>query len=1066
MTYKNPHRSRTNPPSTRAVALARRWPLHAAAVLAAAAWIGPALHPLRAATVEPAPIPTVHPTLAPSSAIPVPLQVTADQTSVWRSDTEQRMLCRGRVVIDIGYRSLRADQAAIWLTPSREAGENTYDVAIYLSGNVRVAEGSRSTSTVSTAPELLVTTRITQSVQLTGTPTSRAEEDSPIVRRGDDLRKELLNRPPQRIFIPTITITSTEEALQNGWIAKGPNNKIIPGPGEVHLANGTVEPVGTQPAANRAVKPRPTVFIAFDPGAEPRVTPLTPEKKEYAIIVPNAYLFYNGNDGKPPLQFRAQNMIAFALPPSQSSTEPGAAVPPGFGSFKVTGVYMEGDVNLDSGDNVVRANRIYYDFTSQRAVMLDATLASVDEVRHVPLYMRAAEIRQLARGEYAAKKVSFSTSEFATPHYHIGASNVYLQDITPRTDRPGNADNPSPGEGIALGSQGTASGPRTYEFKAKDTTIDVGGVPIFYWPYLAGDTSKTDIPLRRLRVSNSRTYGPSIESNWDIFALAGQREPKGVHADLNLDYFGKRGPAGGVDGRWDTQDSNTVLRSYAMIDQGEDRLGRNETRVTPDDEARGRLSLRHRQDLGDGWTLQLEGSYISDPTFLEQFFQDEFDTDKEHETSAYLKHQGETDALTFLGKFSLFDFTATADRIDDQFTTEKKPEVKYWRIGDSLLDVFTYYSESGVANVRSNITNFTPEQIGVLPSFLGPPASIVPLNTRYRDYYRALGWTTSDVLRADSRHELDLPLNFGDLKITPYVTGRITAYDDAFPESEGGNTTRLWGSVGVRSSMQFWKVYDDANSTFFDINGLRHLIEPQFVAFASGSSENRTELQPFDQDVEGISRASGFQLAVNQKWQTKRGGPGHWRTVDWLTLNVQYNQFFNEDQGNSLFFPYDPARGFIFPSRPELSLVRDSVAVDGVWRAGERFRFIGEGNYNIEDNRLEQAAAGIAVDQSKSLSYFLGNRYIRALDTDEWTLAFDYQLTRKYELIAAQSYDLKLEKNILSSFTIVRKLPRFNAAVTVTYDANVADTTFVFTLWPEGFPELGLGNRNLGNAGR
>ena len=57
------------------------------------------------------------------------------------------------------------------------------------------------------------------------------------------------------------------------------------------------------------------------------------------------------------------------------------------------------------------------------------------------------------------------------------------------------------------------------------------------------------------------------------------------------------------------------------------------------------------------------------------------------------------------------------------------------------------------------------------------------------------------------------------------------------------------------------------------------------------------------------------------------------------------------------------------------------------------------------------------------------------------------------------------ENNILSSFTLVRKLPRFNAAVTVTYDANVADTTFVFTLWPEGFPEMGLGNRNLG-AGR
>ena len=62
--------------------------------------------------------------------------------------------------------------------------------------------------------------------------------------------------------------------------------------------------------------------------------------------------------------------------------------------------------------------------------MLDATLSTEDQIRNVPLYMRANEIRQLSRGEYAAKKVTFSTSEFHTPHYAIGASEVYLHDVT------------------------------------------------------------------------------------------------------------------------------------------------------------------------------------------------------------------------------------------------------------------------------------------------------------------------------------------------------------------------------------------------------------------------------------------------------------------------------------------------------------------------------------------------------------------------------------------------------------------------------------------------------------
>ena len=48
-------------------------------------------------------------------------------------------------------------------------------------------------------------------------------------------------------------------------------------------------------------------------------------------------------------------------------------------SAHATGAYLEGDVTLDQGDQImIRAERVYYDFTTQRAVMLDATLATVD----------------------------------------------------------------------------------------------------------------------------------------------------------------------------------------------------------------------------------------------------------------------------------------------------------------------------------------------------------------------------------------------------------------------------------------------------------------------------------------------------------------------------------------------------------------------------------------------------------------------------------------------------------------------------------------------------------------
>ena len=121
---------------------------------------------------------------------------------------------------------------------------------------------------------------------------------------------------------------------------------------------------------------------------------------------------------------------------------------------------------------------------------------------------------------------------------------------------------------------------------------------------------------------------------------------------------------------------------------------------------------------------------------------------------------------------------------------------------------------------------------------------------------------------------------------------------------------------------------------------------------------------------------------------------------------------------------------------------------------------------------------GFAVDQSPTLSYFFGDRYIQQLKTSQFTVGVDYQLTQKYQIIATESFDTKAQRfdstidpainpnvfkgyvgdegqNILTSVSLVRRMPRFNFQVTLTYDANQGDTTFSITAWPEG---LGGGN--------
>ena len=148
--------------------------------------------------------------------------------------------------------------------------------------------------------------------------------------------------------------------------------------------------------------------------------------------------------------------------------------------------------------------------------------------------------------------------------------------------------------------------------------------------------------------------------------------------------------------------------------------------------------------------------------------------------------------------------------VDDQYTTEKSPEVKYWRLGDSFLDTFTYYSETGLANVNQSFTNFTPAFSGlqslfngVAPEGLYHPVVVLEANETFRQYYLSrTGGRTTHVLRGDTRQELDMPLQIGDAKFTPYATGQRDGVEDQqFPEpdSAGGNTTRLWGlQVGAR----------------------------------------------------------------------------------------------------------------------------------------------------------------------------------------------------------------------------------------------------------------------------
>ena len=100
----------------------------------------------------------------------------------------------------------------------------------------------------------------------------------------------------------------------------------------------------------------------------------------------------------------------------------------------VTAGYFEGDVRVfvtpasaSKNELRLRADRIYYEFATDRAVMDNVLLHTTDVRKGVPIFIRAEAIRQLSQGEYNMTGVTLSTSAFATPTYGLSAAHAYVR---------------------------------------------------------------------------------------------------------------------------------------------------------------------------------------------------------------------------------------------------------------------------------------------------------------------------------------------------------------------------------------------------------------------------------------------------------------------------------------------------------------------------------------------------------------------------------------------------------------------------------------------------------------
>jgi hypothetical protein len=966
----------------------------------------------------------------PSDPISESLVVSAARASTWLQDGSHVVLLDGPVKIELDHRVLTAKQAVIWLTPVAGASGAPIERAeIALIGDAQLKQPELTRK----GGQLMVSAFVRGNVRIGAADrVARDESDSPLYQTANQLRRATQPAAPE---------DPTHEPRPLPLPTTRPD--LLPPP--------TTRPASTAAPINLRAENIDTIR--------------TPDNKLAATL--RNVLIYQERPNGDFLRLQADRGVVFTRIEHPRDADQLGAIRQVRDA--VSAVYLEGDVRVTftpadtttQGEQTLEASRIFYDFLTDRAVLTDAVMHSIDPKLGIPMIVRADTLRQLSRNnditEFNAKNVRLSTSAFAVPSYEVAADKAYVRQVDTNDPR---------------------YGTRT-SFIARDATLRTFGVPIFWLPAVGGTVTDSGTALRGLSISNSRGFGLGIQTEWGFFETLGRVPPPELDVSYHLDYFSDRGPAGGIDGSygggfitdttkqpWNFEGDFT---SYVVHDDGSDILGRDRARIPHDGEWRGRASWQHQHFFPDDWTMQLRASYISDPTFLEEWYKREFETGLPFETSAYFKRQRDTEAFSLLFSFQPNGLITTSDLQQEQFEIERMPEIAYRRIGDSLFDDrATFFSANSFSGLRFNtdgaqLFNAATEtfdndqgfraaapQIGRPPTLPGRPSLGLLGNPGMNGGDLAPVVTDDKIYRTDFRQEVDFPVQAGQFKVVPYVMGRLTTYSDT---PEDGSEERWYSAAGVRVNTAFWKVDDSAYSRLFDISRVRHVVEPELNLFAAATTLDPGNLWIYDEGIDAIHDIRAAQIALRQRWQTKRGSEQRRRSVDFFTFNVEWNVFGNQPPADEL----EPTgfRGAFFPSLPEASIPRNSVNVDATWRVSDTFVVLSDLQQNLDEGDLATASLGVAVSRDPRVSYFVGARYIDVLDSMIASVVLEYMLTMKYSVSLSQSYDFGNQAgSVYTSASLRRRFDRFYVMTTFYHDDNEDESGFRFSVYPEG---LGIG---------
>jgi hypothetical protein len=986
--------------------------------------------------------------------------------------------------LSIGDNLLKSRQAIVWLNSQMTEYQGItnieYRVKVYLEGNVSIEKGagSKTTDLVLGTPDGELAKTVAGGVESTvaefmvsGEVFATAENrvvqdvrDSQLYQNALVATGKIKSAPSEEPAVVQADSAGSPQAAEKPAVAKkakksaAAHKKEKPAAAKKAAAVKTKQPgIFGKSAKKQAKQPQqvkqvqqvkqaPKAGSALPPvpqapppkfqypvnisglGTEPvRMTNESlPDGTNIATILNRFYLWQKQDEQGGLLEFQANSAVIFY---SRNSAGEPNDVNGLLAGNTVKAIYFRGDIIMTEGLRTIRADEAYYDLEKKQGLAVNAVMRNYDPFRGIPIYVRAAKLRQVSENKFKGENVTLTNSEFYVPRLAMTASEIVITDTTTVDEQTGK-----------LGDQ-------SYDAMMKNVKFKVNNKTVFWLPKIRTSLKRTDTAIRRASVGSDSDFGTSLETEWYLARVLGLRESAGVDSSLLLDYYSKRGVGAGAAIKYKRDDYFGVLDSYIIHDRGEDDLSRDREDIKPTTTLRGRFKWQHRQFLPYNWQLTLETSYLSDENYLEAFHRGEFLTDKEQETLIHLKRIKDNWAFAILGKWRINNF---ADQL------EELPSAQYHLKAQSLFDdKVTLYHDSSVGRYRQRIGN--NHSLPIVSS--------------------------EDFTFASTRTELDMPLKVGSgsTKVVPYIAGTL-GYDDrsGFARdlvtgtgTEFGSEKIFIGEFGVRASTQYHKTYKNARSRFWDINGLRHIVKPYINAAIFAESSSAVE----QKDV--------FNLGVLQRWQTKRGVGNKERTVEWMRLNANFTWVGNDSAEpvrpdkfiwnnssvplSALSAPhiFNGDLGSPFRMFETFGMQRNSFNADYVWRISDTTAILSDLNYDVTGRNIEQFNIGFSRLRWPNLSYYIGARYLRSTDIDgeqgsnAFTFAATYKLNPRYSITFSHQYDFDYGERIASQVTLIRRYNRLFYGLTFSMDESLDRQAIVLSIWPEGVSELSIGSRRF-----